>query len=110
MFATICSFTKNDPLCMAYHPYNFVGEVLLQPVFSLKEERLHRKEKEKHHSSVNMPCKPKVPNLKMFVWIHSTTPPILSVKFWDILYIQGVTGPHRQNDRDDRPCRENDFL
>ena len=25
-------------------------------------------------------------------------------------YIQGVTGPHRQNDRDDRPCREDHFL
>ena len=24
--------------------------------------------------------------------------------------IQGVTGPHRQNDRDDRPCREDHFL
>ena len=24
-------------------------------------------------------------------------------------YIQGVTGPHRQNDRDDRPCREDNF-
>ena len=27
-----------------------------------------------------------------------------------ILYIQGVTGPHRQNDRDDRPCREDHFF
>ena len=27
-----------------------------------------------------------------------------------VLYIQGVTGPHRQNDRDDRPCREDHFL
>ena len=25
-------------------------------------------------------------------------------------YIQGVTRPHRQNDRDDRPCREDNFL
>ena len=25
-------------------------------------------------------------------------------------FIQGVTGPHRQNDRDDRPCREDNFL
>ena len=25
-------------------------------------------------------------------------------------HIQGVTGPHRQNDRDDRPCREDHFL
>ena len=33
MFANICSFTKNDPLCMAYHPYHFVGEVLLHPVY-----------------------------------------------------------------------------
>ena len=32
MFASICSFTKNDPLCMTYHPYHFVGEVLLHPV------------------------------------------------------------------------------
>ena len=32
MFASTCSFTKNDPLCMAYHPYHFVGEVLLHPV------------------------------------------------------------------------------
>ena len=24
--------------------------------------------------------------------------------------IQGVTGPYRQNDRDDRPCREDNFL
>ena len=24
---------KNDPLCMAYHPYHFVGEVLLHPVY-----------------------------------------------------------------------------
>ena len=24
--------------------------------------------------------------------------------------IQGVTGPHRQNDRDDRPCSEDQFL
>ena len=23
--------------------------------------------------------------------------------------IQSVTGPHRQNDRDDRPCREDHF-
>ena len=27
-----------------------------------------------------------------------------------IVYIQRVTGPHRQNDRDDRPCREDHFL
>ena len=33
MFANICSFRKNDPLCMTYHPYHFVGEVLLHPVF-----------------------------------------------------------------------------
>ena len=33
MFAAKCSFTKNDPLCMAYHPYHFVGEVLLHPVY-----------------------------------------------------------------------------
>ena len=26
------------------------------------------------------------------------------------LNIQGVTGPHRQNDRDDRPCREDHFF
>ena len=26
------------------------------------------------------------------------------------IYIQGVTGPHRQNDRDDRPCREDHFF
>ena len=32
MFASTCSFTKNDPLCMAYHPYHFVGEVLLHAV------------------------------------------------------------------------------
>ena len=32
MFASICSLTKNDPLCMAFHPYHFVGEVLLHPV------------------------------------------------------------------------------
>ena len=24
---------KNDPLCMTYHPYHFVGEVLLHPVY-----------------------------------------------------------------------------
>ena len=24
---------KKDPLCMAYHPYHFVGEVLLHPVY-----------------------------------------------------------------------------
>ena len=24
--------------------------------------------------------------------------------------IQGVTGPHRQNDRDDRPCRDDRFF
>ena len=35
MFESTCSFTKNDPLCMAYHPYHFVGEVLLHPVESL---------------------------------------------------------------------------
>ena len=29
----ICFFTKNDPLCMAYHPYHFVGEALLHPVY-----------------------------------------------------------------------------
>ena len=34
MFANICSFRKNDPLCMAYHPYHFVGEVLLHPVYA----------------------------------------------------------------------------
>ena len=34
MFASPCSFTKNDPLCMAYHPYHFVGEVLLHPVYT----------------------------------------------------------------------------
>ena len=33
MFASTCSFIKNDPLCMAYHPYHFVGEVLLHPVY-----------------------------------------------------------------------------
>ena len=27
-----------------------------------------------------------------------------------LCFIQGVTGPHRQNDRDDRPCREDHFL
>ena len=26
------------------------------------------------------------------------------------IFIQGVTGPHRQNDRDDRPCRKDHFL
>ena len=26
------------------------------------------------------------------------------------LFIQSVTGPHRQNDRDERPCREDHFL
>ena len=26
------------------------------------------------------------------------------------IHIQSVTGPHRQNDRDDRPCREYHFL
>ena len=35
MFATICSFTKNDPLCMTYHPYHFVGKVLLHPVYKI---------------------------------------------------------------------------
>ena len=25
-------------------------------------------------------------------------------------FIQGVTGPHRKNDRDDRPCREDNFF
>ena len=24
---------KNDPLCMTYYPYHFVGEVLLHPVY-----------------------------------------------------------------------------
>ena len=38
MFASICSFTKNDPLCMAYHPYHFVGEVLLHPVYSIMNQ------------------------------------------------------------------------
>ena len=33
MFTSKCSFTKNDPLCMAYHPYHFIGEVLLHPVY-----------------------------------------------------------------------------
>ena len=33
MFASTCSFTKNDSLFMAYHPYHFVGEVLLHPVY-----------------------------------------------------------------------------
>ena len=41
MFASICSFTKNDPLCMAYHPYGFVGEVLLHPVYSRGLKFLH---------------------------------------------------------------------
>ena len=27
---------KNDPLCMAYHPYHFVGEVLLHPLYIYK--------------------------------------------------------------------------
>ena len=35
MFASIYSFTKNVPLCMAYHPYHFVGEVLLHPVYEI---------------------------------------------------------------------------
>ena len=33
MLMSICSFTKDDPLCMTYHPYHFVGEVLLHPVY-----------------------------------------------------------------------------
>ena len=33
MFASVCSFTENDPLCMAYHPSHFVGELLLHPVY-----------------------------------------------------------------------------
>ena len=33
MFASTCSFTKNYPLCMGYHPYHFVGEDLLHPVY-----------------------------------------------------------------------------
>ena len=32
MFESTCSVTKNDPIYMAYHPYHFVGEVLLHPV------------------------------------------------------------------------------
>ena len=36
MFASTCSFTKNDPLCMGYHPYHFVGEVLLHPVYQMR--------------------------------------------------------------------------
>ena len=35
MFASIHSFTKNDPICMAYHPYHFVGEVLLHTVYCI---------------------------------------------------------------------------
>ena len=33
-------FHENDPLCMVYHPYHFVGEVLLNPVFYGGEEWL----------------------------------------------------------------------
>ena len=29
---------------------------------------------------------------------------------YSLSYIQSVTGPHRQNDRDDRPCIEDHFL
>ena len=31
---------------------------------------------------------------------------------WEIFnsILQGVTGPHRQNDRDDRPCRKDNFF
>ena len=32
---------KNDPLCMAYHPYHFVGEVLLHPVYRVFHEECH---------------------------------------------------------------------
>ena len=35
MFASSCSFTKNDPLCMSYHPYHFVGEVMLNTLYKL---------------------------------------------------------------------------
>ena len=31
------------------------------------------------------------------------------LKIWSVI-IQSVTGPHRQNGRDDRPCREDHFL
>ena len=27
-------------------------------------------------------------HISMFVWIHSAVPPILSVEFWDTLYLQ----------------------
>ena len=27
-----------------------------------------------------------------------------------VISIQGVTGPHRKSDRDDRPCREDHFF
>ena len=33
MSASTCPFTKNYPLCMDYHPYHFVGEVLLHSVY-----------------------------------------------------------------------------
>ena len=32
MIASTCTFTKNNHLRMVYHPYHFVGEVLLHPV------------------------------------------------------------------------------
>ena len=41
MFSSICSFTKNDPLCMAYHPYHFVDEVLLHPIYRVIHEECH---------------------------------------------------------------------
>ena len=40
MFASINSFTKNDHLCMAYHSYHFVGEVLLHSVSLGQKEAL----------------------------------------------------------------------
>ena len=68
---------------MAYHPYHFVGEVLLHPVVLL------------------IAIRPYDGDIKFG---------LLSIFYRKYLHIQGVTGPHRQNDRDDRICREDHFF
>ena len=49
----------------------------------------------------------KVKALSFSLFLHNY---VNSGQLLNYVYIQGVTGSHRQNDRDDRPCREDHFF
>ena len=51
-----------------------------------------------------------ISSIRVFNQIRDLEITITLYLLYVCMYIQGVTGPHRQNDRDDRPCREDNFL